>query len=136
MGLVGGHRLLHQPRAHEFQGLPFPGLVLAAVLDQLRGTQSQPEGAEATPRIDRRQLPIIPNQHHLRLRPVGVLEQAGQLSAADHAGLIDHQHRPVIQLLAATVKIAQQPVAGGHLLEPLTLQAHGGDPVGAAASNR
>jgi len=34
MGLVGGHRLLHQPGADQLQGFTFPGLVLAAVLNQ------------------------------------------------------------------------------------------------------
>jgi hypothetical protein len=57
-----------------------------------------------------------------------VLEEAAQFAAAHHAGLIDHHHRARIQLLAATVQIAQEPVTGGHLLEPLALQAQGGDP--------
>ena len=56
-----------------------------------------------------------------------MLEQAGELAAADHAGLIDHQHRAGVQLLLAAVQVAEEPVAGGHVLEPLALQAHGGD---------
>ena len=61
MGLVGGHRLLHQPRSDQFQGLAFPGLLLAAVLDQLAGAEPKAEGAEAAAGVDRRQLPVIPN---------------------------------------------------------------------------
>jgi hypothetical protein len=38
-GLVGGHRLLHQPTSHQLQGFAFPGLLLAAVLDQLAGAE-------------------------------------------------------------------------------------------------
>jgi hypothetical protein len=59
---------------------------------------------------------------------LGVLEQAGQLAAAHHAGLIDHQHRSVAEGLMAAVEVAEEPVAGGHVLEPLALQAQGGDP--------
>jgi hypothetical protein len=42
-----------------------------------------------------------------------VLEQASEVAAAHHAGLIDDQHRPGVQLLAASVEVAQEPVAGG-----------------------
>ena len=59
---------------------------------------------------------------------VGVLEEAGELAAADHAGLIDHQDRPGVQLLLPLVQVTQESVAGSHLLEPLALQADGGDP--------
>ena len=130
MRAVGGHRLLDQPGADQLQGLAFPGLVLAAVLDQLAGAEAEPEGAEAAAGVDGGQLPVIADQHHLGLGLVGVLEEAGQLAAAEHAGLIDHQHRPAVQLLAAAVQVGQEPVAGGHLLEPLGLQADGGDPGG------
>ena len=128
MGLVGGHRLLDQPGADQLEGFAFPGLLLAAVLDQLGGAEAEPEGAEAAAGVDRGQLPVIADQDHLGLGLLGVLEQAGQLAAADHAGLIDHQHRAGVQLLAAAVQVAEEPVAGGHVLEPLALQAHGGDP--------
>jgi hypothetical protein len=56
-----------------------------------------------------------------------VLEQTGQLAAADHAGLIDHQHRAGVQLLLSPVEVAQEPVAGGDILKSLPLQAHGRD---------
>jgi hypothetical protein len=128
MGLVGGHRLVDHPGADEVEGFAFPGLLLATVLGQLRGTKAVAEGAEAAAGIDRRQLPVIADQHHLGLGLVGVPDQPTQFAAADHAGLIDDQHGARVQLVVAAVQVAQQPIAGGHVLEPLTLQAHGGDP--------
>jgi hypothetical protein len=70
---------------------------LPAVLGQLAGAKAEAEGAEAAAGVDRRQLPVIADQHDLRLRPLGVLQQAGELAGADHAGLVDHQHRPAVQ---------------------------------------
>jgi hypothetical protein len=136
MGLIGGHRLFDQPRADQLQGFAFPGLLLPSVLDQLAGAEAEPQGAEAAAGIDWGQLPVIADQHHLRVRVLGVLEQAGQLARADHAGLIHHHDGARIQLLAAAVQVGQEAVAGGHVLEPLALQAHGRDPVGAKARSR
>jgi hypothetical protein len=104
--------------------------VLAAVLGQLAGAEPQPQGAEAATGVDRRKLPVIADQHHLGPGLLGVAEQAAQLAAAEHPGLIHHQHRPGIQPLPAVVEVGQEPVAGGHLLEPLGLQRDGGDPGG------
>jgi hypothetical protein len=64
--------------------------VLPAVLGQLGGAEAEPQSAEAAAGVDRRQLPVIPDQHHLGLGPVGMLKQPGELAAAEHAGLIDH----------------------------------------------
>ena len=72
--------------------------------------------------------PVIADQHHLGPGLVGVLEQAGELAAADHAGLVDHQQRAGVQLLLAAVEVGEEAVAGGHVLESLALQAQGGDP--------
>jgi hypothetical protein len=47
---------------------------LAAVLNQLRGAEAEPQGAEAAAGIDRCQLPVIADQDHLGLGLVGVLE--------------------------------------------------------------
>jgi hypothetical protein len=55
---------------------------LAAVLDQLRGAEAEPQGAEAAAGVDRRQLPVIAHQHDLGLGLFGVLEQPCQLAAA------------------------------------------------------
>jgi hypothetical protein len=103
---------------------------LAAILDEFRGAEAEPQGAEAAAGGDRGQLPVIADQDDLGLGLVGMVEQARELAAAEHARLINHQHRPGVQLLLAVVQLGQQPVAGGHLLEPLALQAHGGDPGG------
>ncbi|HXQ55693.1 MAG TPA: hypothetical protein VOA19_07825 [Actinomycetes bacterium] len=92
MGLIGGHGLLHQAVTDQLEGFAFPGLLLAAVLGQLRGAEAEAEGAEAAAGVDRRQLPVITDQHHLGLRMFSVLEEAGELAAAPHAGLVDHQH--------------------------------------------
>jgi hypothetical protein len=128
VGPIGGHRLLDQAAADELEGFAFPGVVLAAVLGQLAGAEAVAEGAEAATGVDGGQLPVIPDQHHLGLRLLGVIQQPGELAAAQHAGLVHHQHRPAVQALAAMVEVGQEPVAGGHLLEPFGLQRHGGDP--------
>jgi hypothetical protein len=44
--------------------------------------------------------------------------------------LVHHQHRPIVQLLAAAVEVDQEAVTGGRLLEPLGLHGDGGDPGG------
>jgi hypothetical protein len=136
MGPVGGHRLLDQPVTDQLQGLAFPGLVLAAVLGQLAGAEAEPEGAEAAAGVDGGQLPVVTDQHHLGLGAVGVLQEPGELAAAQHAGLIDHQHRPGVQLLLSSVEVAQEPVAGGYLLEPSPCRLRLAIPVGAAARSR
>jgi hypothetical protein len=128
MGPIGGHRLLHQARADQLQGLAFPGLVLPPVFREFRRAEAEPEGAEAATGVDRSQLPVITDQDHLGLALLGVLQEPGQLAAADHAGLIHHQHRPAVEGLLAVVEVGEQPVAGGHVLEPLALQADGRDP--------
>jgi hypothetical protein len=128
VGLVGGHGLLDQPGADKVEGFTFPGLVLAAVLGQLAGAEAEAEGAEAAAGVDWGQLPVIADQDHLGLGLVCVLQELGELAAADHAGLVDHQHRVGVQLLVSSVEVGQEPVAGGHLLEPLALETYGRDP--------
>jgi hypothetical protein len=110
--------------------------VLPSVLHELTGSEAEPEGAEAAASIDRGQLPVITDQHHLGLGLVGVLKQAGELAAADHAGLIHHQHRASIQLLLSSVNLTKEPVAGGHVLEPSPCRLMVAIPVGAAARSR
>jgi hypothetical protein len=115
------------------------GLPRVAVLGQLAGAQPQPQAAEAAAGLDGGQLPVVADQHHLCPRLLGVVEDTGELAGAEHAGLIHHQHRPVIQqppILATTPstrvaflgQLGQQPVDGTGLLEPLGVQADGGDP--------
>jgi hypothetical protein len=105
MSLVGGHRLLDQPGPDQLQGLAFPDLLLAPVLHELGGAEAEAEGAEAAAGVDGGQLPVITDQDHLGLGVVGVLEEAGERAAADHAGLIDDQHGAGVQLLTTAVEI-------------------------------
>jgi hypothetical protein len=51
--------------------------VLAAVLDQLAGAEAEAKGTEATAGVDRGQLPVIANQHHLGLGLLDVLAAQG-----------------------------------------------------------
>ena len=96
-------------------------------MSELAGAEADAEGAEAAAGVDRRELPVVADQDHLGLDLLGVLQEAGQLAGADHAGLIDHHHRARVQLLLAAVQVAEQPVTGDRVLEPLPLQAQGGD---------
>ena len=75
----GSHRLLDQPTTDQLQGLAFPGLLLAPVLDQLRGAEAQAEGAEAATGVDRGQLPVVADQHHLSPGLLGVVEEGASL---------------------------------------------------------
>jgi hypothetical protein len=70
---------------------------------------------------------------------VGVVEEAGELAGAEHAGLIHHQHRPGVQQppvvgaapaarVALLVQFGQQAVDGVGVLEAFGAQADGGDP--------
>jgi hypothetical protein len=59
MGLIGSDRVLDQPGADQVQGFAFPGLLLAAVLHQLRRSQADPQGAEAAASVDGGQLPVV-----------------------------------------------------------------------------
>jgi hypothetical protein len=65
-----------------------------------------------------------------------MLKQEGELAAAQHAGLIDHQHGPGVQLLPPSVQLAEEAVAGGHVLEPSPCRLMVAMPVGADARSR
>jgi hypothetical protein len=136
MSLVGGHRLLDQATADEVEGFAFPGLLLAAVLGQLGGADAEPQGAEAAAGVDRRQLPVIADQHHLGPGLVGVLEQAGQFAAAQHAGLIDHQHGAGVQLLVAALELSEQAAQVATSSNPSPCRLTVAIPVGAVARSR
>jgi hypothetical protein len=55
-------------------------VLLAAVLGQLASPQAQAEGAEAAAGVDGGKLPIIPDQHHLGPRLLGVVKESGELA--------------------------------------------------------
>ena len=44
--------------------------------------------------LDLGQLAIVADEHELGLRLLGGVEQACEVARADHAGLVDDQHRP------------------------------------------
>jgi hypothetical protein len=106
VGAVQLDRLVHLALAHELDGLALPGVQLPPVLGQLRGAQAEAEGAEAAASVDRGELPVVADQDHLGAIALRVLEKAGELPGADHAGLVHHQHRPRVQPLAAAPVVA------------------------------
>jgi hypothetical protein len=67
---------------------------LPAVVGELDRGQPGGQGAEQAAGVDLGQLVGVADQHDLDLLLLGVVEQPGELAGADHAGLVDHQHRP------------------------------------------
>jgi len=130
---IGRDRLLQVAGAHVVDGPLLPGFDLATVDGQLGGAQPQAEGAEAAAGGDGGELPVIPNQHHLRPCMVNMLHQGGELAGADHGRLVHHQHRPLIQLDPAMLKVEQEPVDRSCVGEALVGQADSGDPGRGAA---
>jgi hypothetical protein len=142
---VGGHGLVDVAVAHRLQRLAFPGLLLAAVLAQHTRAKAEPQAAEAAAGLDGGKLPVVAHQHHLGAGSLGVVEQPGELAAAEHAGLVHHQHRAGIQqrhaaiapsaVTSGGVQLGEQPVTGGDVLEPFGAKAHGRDPGGGGADH-
>jgi hypothetical protein len=133
---VGGHRLLHQPGADQLQGLALPGLLLPPVLRKFRGAQPQAEGAKAATGVDGGQLPVIADQHHLGLCLLGLLKEASELAAAQHAGLVHHQHRPVVQPLPPWSRSASSRSQVATSSNPSASKETVAIPVGAVARGR
>jgi hypothetical protein len=90
------HGLVDLALADQLDRLALPGVQLPPVLREFAGAKPQAQGAEAAAGGGR-ELPVVADQDHLRLGVLGVLQQAGELARADHAGLVDHQHRPLIE---------------------------------------
>src|SRR6266542_1724456 len=105
-------------------GLALPGVTLATIDGQGTGAKPQPEPAEAATGLDRGQLAVVADQHHLRVGLLGVVKQAVQLAGAEHRGLIDHQHRAPIQQRA--IPVPRQFFLS--LPTPLKLPGVAGDP--------
>jgi hypothetical protein len=125
---IGGNRLLDAAGAHVLDRLLLPRLHLPPIDGQLAGAQPQAQGAEAIAGGDGGELPVIPDQHHLRARPIRVAEEGGELAGGDHGGLVHHQHRPAIQLRPPTLEVELQPVDGAGVGEAFVGQPDGGDP--------
>jgi hypothetical protein len=126
--LVGAQGLVEVAVAQVLDRLLLPGLLLAAVLSQLARPQAQAQPAEAATGLDRGQLPVVAHQDDLGAGSLGVVEEASELAGADHAGLVHHQHRPVVQqppILTTTpatrvaflVQLGQESVDGAGVLE-------------------
>jgi hypothetical protein len=65
-----------------------------------------------------------------------VLQEAGELAAVDHAGLIDHDHRPIAEGFMATVEIARSRSQVATSSNPSPCRLRVAIPVGAAARSR
>jgi hypothetical protein len=57
-----------------------------------------------------------------------VVEQAGELAPADHAGLVHQQDRVGVEPVAALLEVGQQPIDRARVAEPLACKAAGGKP--------
>jgi hypothetical protein len=104
-----------------------PLLDLAAVDREFRRPEAQAQGAEAAAGLDRGELAVVADQHHLGARPLSMADQGGELSAGDHGGLVHHQHAPRVQLGPAAAEVQQQPVHRARVAEAFVGQADGGD---------
>ena len=129
MGLVGGHRLLDQPASGPGRGLRVPRPGAGGGSRSARWRRGGGGG-----RGSRRRRRSPPAAGHRRPGP----PWPGRWSAcSSRRASLRLPTMPAssttstvrrVQLLMAAVEVAQEPVAGGHVLEPLALQAHGGDP--------
>jgi hypothetical protein len=112
---VGGDRGLDAAVAHVVDGLLLPRLDLPAVDGQFARPEPQPERAEAAARVDGGELPVVAHQDDLGAGVVGVVEQRAELAGPEHRGLVDHQHRPAVQLEPTLAHVVEEPVDGAHV---------------------
>jgi hypothetical protein len=61
------------------------------------GSEPQPQAPEPTASLDRGELLVIPYEDNLGAGVVGVVEQARQLTGAEHPRLVDRQHGPGVE---------------------------------------
>ena len=80
-------------RAELPDGLTLHRVALAAVLAQPNGRELPREGAEGPAGLDRGELAVVADEHDLGGSALGVREETGELTGADHARLIDDDHR-------------------------------------------
>ena len=48
------------------------------------------------------------HEHDFGVGLIDFFEQSRELPRADHAGLIDHQHRAIVELIPSVIQILQQ----------------------------
>ncbi|HMJ36759.1 MAG TPA: hypothetical protein VK501_22840 [Baekduia sp.] len=85
-----------------------PRLCLAMDLVQLDRSEVSRESAERAPGIDLRKLAVVADQDELGLRVGGVLCEPVDRARADHASLVDDQHRTRSKAIAL-VDVDEQP---------------------------
>jgi hypothetical protein len=87
---VGGDGLFQVAGTDVVDRTLLPGLHLPPIDGQLAGAQAQAQGAEAAAGLDRGELAVVADQHHLGARPLRMLQQGGELAGGDHGGLVHH----------------------------------------------
>jgi hypothetical protein len=112
-------RLVGPPDAHRLGGLAgaLEGervavelVPLAEVLPQVDSADPGHHTAQVPAGLDRGQLPVVADQDHLGTGGRGVGEQAVVVAGADHARLVDDQHRVGREpAVARIVQLPQQP---------------------------
>jgi hypothetical protein len=128
---IGRDRLLQVAGPHVLDRPLLPRFDLPAIHHKLGRTKAQAQGAKAAASLDRGELAVVTDQHHLGPRPLRMTEQRRELSGGDHGRLVHHQHRPAVQLRPTTLELEQQPVDGAGVGEAFVGQPDGGDPGGA-----
>ena len=93
MVVIGAGEALDVAVAQRRERVAVPRLVLAADLGQLERAESVGQRGEQAAGLDLGQLAIVADEHELGLRLLGRVEQAREVARADHAGLVDDQHR-------------------------------------------
>ena len=101
MGAVGRDRLLPTPGAQVLDRLALPRVALPAVLGQLDGEPAASERAERAAGVDRGELPVVADEDELAARRLDVVEHRGELPRSGHPRLVDDEHDPPRQALAA-----------------------------------
>ena len=92
MRVVARDRVVDVSAAELGEGVAFPRFVLPAVLGESQGWDASAEPAEESAGVDLGKLAGITDEHDLRVRGRGVVEDPGELAGADHARFVDDQH--------------------------------------------
>jgi hypothetical protein len=89
---------------------------LPAVLSQADGPEPDGQATEGAAGVDLRQLGGVADQHDLGAAAVGVVQDLGEEAGADHARLVDDQHRVAAQpWRLGILQVQQQPADGAAL---------------------
>jgi hypothetical protein len=91
---VGGQGSVRVTVAELVERGLFPHVGLPPVVGEFGGGESGGQGAEQAAGVDLGELVGVAGEHDLHGLGFGMVEEAGELAGADHAGLVDHEHRP------------------------------------------